>query len=244
LITAAITVAELGDISRFRHPKELVAYLGLVPSEHSSGESTKRGGITKTGNSHARRVLVESAWTYKHHARFTLPLIKRQEGLPKSICQISWKAQLRLCARYRKMMARKKPMQVVLIAIARELAAFMWAIAQSVGHPVPGSYIGTYGSNKPISLGGALPIGNVRPAQPASGMPEVEGLDLGPGKNLPKEVMGQPGQTLTGIDIMMFGMPVPGEQREKLQGTLGFSKKIQGTDKEQKQTAPEPEKDK
>ena len=110
----------------------LMAYLGLVPSEHSSGESIRRGGITKTGNSHARRVLVEGAWTYKHHARVTLPLIKRQRELPKSVCQISWKAQLRLCARYRKMMARKKPMQVVVIAIARELAAFMWAIAQEV----------------------------------------------------------------------------------------------------------------
>jgi transposase len=132
LISAAITVAELGDLSRFQHPKELMAYLGLVPSEHSSGESIKRGHITKTGNSHARRVLVESAWTYKHHARVTSPLIKRQRGLPKNICQISWKAQLRLCARYRRMMARKKPMQVVVIAIARELAAFMWAIAKEV----------------------------------------------------------------------------------------------------------------
>jgi len=130
LITAAITIAELGDLSRFSKPKELMAYLGLVPSEHSSGESIKRGGITKTGNSYARRVLVESAWTYKHHARVTRPLIKRQRELPKSICQISWKAQLRLCARYRKMIARKKPMQVVVIAIARELAAFMWAIAK------------------------------------------------------------------------------------------------------------------
>jgi len=132
LICATITVAELGDLSRFNKPKELMAYLGLVPSEHSSGESIRRGGITKTGNSHARRVLVEGAWTYKHHARVTLPLIKRQRELPKSVCQISWKAQLRLCARYRKMMARKKPMQVVVIAIARELAAFMWAIAQEV----------------------------------------------------------------------------------------------------------------
>jgi transposase len=132
LISAAITVAELGDISRFHHPKELMAYLGLVPTEHSSGESIKRGHITKTGNSHARRVLVESAWTYKHHARITSYLIKRQQGLPRSICQISWKAQLRLCARYRRLMARKKPMQVVVIAIARELAAFMWAIAQEV----------------------------------------------------------------------------------------------------------------
>ena len=132
LISAAITVAELGDLSRFQHPKELMAYLGLVPSEHSSGESIKRGHITKTGNSHARRVLVESAWTYKHHARVTPPLIKRQRDLPKNICQISWKAQLRLCARYRKMVARKKPNNVVVIAIARELAAFMWAIAKEV----------------------------------------------------------------------------------------------------------------
>lgn len=130
LITAAVTIAELGDLSRFQKPKELMAYLGLVPSEHSSGESIKRGGITKTGNSHARRVLVESAWTYKHHARITHYLMKRQKELPRSICQISWKAQLRLCARYRRMVAKKKPHNVVVIAIARELAAFMWAIAQ------------------------------------------------------------------------------------------------------------------
>ena len=75
---------------------------------------------------------MESAWTYKHHARITGHLLKRQRDLPKSICQISWKAQLRLCARYRKMVARKKPNNVVVIAIARELAAFMWAIAQEV----------------------------------------------------------------------------------------------------------------
>ena len=132
LITAAVTIAELGDLSRFQKPKELMAFIGLVPSEHSSGETIRRGGITKTGNGHARRVLVEGAWTYKHHARVTLPLIKRQRDLPKSICQISWKAQLRLCGRYRKMVARKKPNNVVVIAIARELAAFMWAIAQEV----------------------------------------------------------------------------------------------------------------
>jgi transposase len=108
LICATVTVAELGA------------------SEHSSGETIRRCGITKTGNGHARRVLGEWAWTYKHHARVTLPLIKRQRDLPKNICQISWKAQLRLCARYRKMVARKKPNNVVVIAIARELAAFMW----------------------------------------------------------------------------------------------------------------------
>ena len=104
----------------------------LPTSEHPCGETIRRGGITKTGNGPARRVLVEGAWTYKHHARITLPLIKRQRELPKSICQISWKAQLRLCARYRRMIAKKKPNNVVVIAIARELAAFMWAIAQEV----------------------------------------------------------------------------------------------------------------
>ena len=95
---------------------------------------------------------------------------------------------------------------------------------RSVGRPVPGTYIGTYGSKSAISQGGALPLGNVRPAQPASGMPQPEGVDLGPGDNLPKIVMGKSGETLTGIDITMFKMPAPEAQREKLQGTLGFSK--------------------
>ena len=128
LLTAVTTVAEIGELSRFQNPKELMAYLGLVPSEHSSGESVKRGGITKAGNNHARRALIESAWTYRYPARISRVLLKRQEGLPASILQISWKAQLRLCGRYRRMVARKKPMQVVVVAIARELAAFMWAI--------------------------------------------------------------------------------------------------------------------
>jgi hypothetical protein len=129
------------------------------------------------------------------------------------------------------------------IKLPADTPYFLLGRERSVGRPVPGSYIGTYGSKTPISLGGALPIG-MRPARPTSGMPAVEGVDLGPGKDLPKTIMGKPGQTLTGIDITMFGMPVPGEQREKLQGTLGFSETIQGTGKEQKQTAPEPEKDK
>jgi hypothetical protein len=93
---------------------------------------------------------------------------------------------------------------------------------RAVGRPVPGSYVGTYGSNSAISAGGALPIGNVRPAQPASGMPEVIGRDVGPGEDLPKPLIGKAGEELKGIDITMFKMPVPGEQRDKLQGTLGF----------------------
>ena len=108
LICATVTVAELGDLSRFQNPKEIMAYVGLVPSEHSSGETIRRGGITKTGNGHARRVLVEGAWTYKHHARVTPPLIKRQRDLSKSICQISWKAQLRLCAQIGRASCRER----------------------------------------------------------------------------------------------------------------------------------------
>jgi len=93
---------------------------------------------------------------------------------------------------------------------------------RAVGRPVPGTYVGTYGSQTAISEGGALPVGGVRPAQPASGMPRVEGANLSPGDETPLAVTGKAGETLTGLDIMMFKVPVPGEQREKLQGTLGF----------------------
>jgi transposase len=132
LIVAATVVAELGDLSRFNNPKELTAYLGLVPSEHSSGATVRRGRITKTGNGHARRVLVEAAWAYRLRARVTRPLLQRQEGLPEKIRQISWQAQLRLCARYRRFLARGKHKNTIVTAIARELAAYIWAIGQAV----------------------------------------------------------------------------------------------------------------
>ena len=132
VIVAVTVVAEVGDLSRFRNPKELMAYLGLVPSEHSSGASVRRGRITKTGNGHARRVLVEAAWAYRLRARVSRPLLKRQEGLPESIRQIAWKAQVRLCARYRRFLARGKTKQTIVTALARELAAFLWAIGQAV----------------------------------------------------------------------------------------------------------------
>lgn len=132
LVVAATTVAELGDLSRFDHPRYLMAYLGLVPSEHSSGETTKRGGITKTGNGNARRMLVEAAWSYRLNARVSRRLRDRQQNLPQAVWEIAWKAQLRLCARYRKLIAKGKQAQVAITAIARELAAFMWAIAQVV----------------------------------------------------------------------------------------------------------------
>jgi transposase len=132
LIVATTMVAEVGDLSRFKNPKELMAYLGLVPSEHSSGATVRRGHITKTGNGHARRVLVEAAWAYRLRARVTRPLLQRQEGLPESIRQLAWKAQLRLCARYRRFLARGKAKQTIVTAIARELAAFIWTIGQAV----------------------------------------------------------------------------------------------------------------
>ena len=130
------------------------------------------------------------------------------------------------------------------IKLPADTPYFLLGRERAVGRPAPGTYIGTYGSETPISLGGVLPIGSMRPAQPAIGIPQVEGMNLGPGKDLPKTVMGKPGETLTGIDIKMFRTPVPEEQREKLQGTLGFGSKKQGTSEEQPQTTPEPEKDK
>jgi len=135
LIVATTTVAELGDLTRFDHPRQLMAYLGLVPSEHSSGETVKRGGITKTGNGHARRMLVEAAWSYRLPARGSRRLHERQRHLPQAVWEIAWKAQLRLCARYRRLIGKGKRSQVVIAAIARELSAFIWAIAQTVPRP-------------------------------------------------------------------------------------------------------------
>ena len=132
LVVAVTVIAELGDLSRFAKPSQLMAYLGLVPSEHSSGESIKKRGITKTGNSHVRKALVEAAWSYRMQARVSRLLLKRQQGLPDQVCKIAWKAQLRLCARYRRLVAKGKTKQKVVTAIARELSAFLWAIAKQV----------------------------------------------------------------------------------------------------------------
>jgi transposase len=132
LVNAATLIAELGDLSRFTNPRQLMAYLGLVPSEHSSGTSIKRGGLTKAGNSTARRLLIEAAWCYRFPARVSRELLIRQESQPKPICEIAWKAQLRLCARYRRLARTGKPANVVTGAIARELTGFIWAIARHV----------------------------------------------------------------------------------------------------------------
>jgi transposase len=135
LIVATTTIAEVGDLTRFDRPVELMSYLGLVPSEHSSGGKTRRGSITKTGNGHVRRVLIEAAWAYRLPARVSLKLHQRQDGLPQNICAISWRAQLRLCARYKRLLAKGKATQLITTAIARELCAFMWAIARALKTP-------------------------------------------------------------------------------------------------------------
>lgn len=134
-IVAITTVAELGDITRFENPRQLMAYLGLVPAEYSSGASIKRGSITKTGNGHVRRALVEAAHAYGLPARVSRLLLKRQQDLPQPIRDIAWKAQVRLCGRFRRLLAKGKQKTKVVTAIARELSGFIWAIAQEV--PVP-----------------------------------------------------------------------------------------------------------
>jgi transposase len=130
LVNAATLIAELGDLSRFANARQLMAYLGLVPSEHSSGASIRRGGLSKAGNNAARRVLIEAAWCYRFPARVSRELRLRQEEQPRPIREIAWKAQLRLCARYRKLARSGKPANIVTAAIARELAGFIWAIAR------------------------------------------------------------------------------------------------------------------
>lgn len=136
-VIAATAVAEIGPMDRFASPRQLMAYLGLVPSENSSGGSIRRGAITKTGNGHARRALIEAAQAYSRPARISRAILKRQEAVSEPIRQIAWKAQLRLCARFRRLAARGKSRNRVVIAIARELSGFMWAIAKQV--PVPQS---------------------------------------------------------------------------------------------------------
>jgi transposase len=130
LIVAVTVVAEVGDFSRFDSPRQLMAYFGLVPSEHSSGVTVRRGGITKAGNALARRVLIEGAWTYRMPARVSPKLHARLEGIPKAVRDIAWKAQVRLCNRYRHLAATGKPKSVVTTAIAREMVGFIWAIAR------------------------------------------------------------------------------------------------------------------
>jgi transposase len=131
--TVAVTmVAEIGDLTRFDTPRELMKFLGLIPSEYSSGERRQQGSMTKAGNTHALRALVEGAWAYRYPAKVSRHLQLRLEKQPKVIQDISWKAQVRLCKRYRRLVAKGKHANVVTVAIARELVGFMWAIANEV----------------------------------------------------------------------------------------------------------------
>lgn len=131
-LVAMTLVAELGELKRFAHPRELMSYLGLVPSEHTSGEKRRLGAITKTGNSHARRVIIEAAWNYRYPPRLTRPLQMRQEHQSAAVRAIAWRAQLRLNHRYRQLTARRLQHNKICVAIARELAGFIWSIGQQV----------------------------------------------------------------------------------------------------------------
>lgn len=129
-LTATTLLAELGDVSRFDSPRQLMAYLGLVPSEHSSGGRRRQGGITRTGNGHARRALVESAWSYRFPARRTAHLERKAAAASDEAKAIAWKAQRRLCGRYRRLIESGKNSKQANVAVARELSGFVWDIVR------------------------------------------------------------------------------------------------------------------
>ena len=132
LIAAMTLVAELQDFLRFDNPRQLMAYVGLVPGEHSSGPKRRQGSITKAGNSVARRMLVEVAWHYQHSPRVSAIIATRQDQLPKEITDIAWKAQLRLNAKFKRLLARRVMKTKAVVAVARELTGFVWAIGCEV----------------------------------------------------------------------------------------------------------------
>jgi transposase len=135
-LSALILLAEVVDFQRFRRPRELMAYLGLVPSEYSSGETHRRGALTKAGNSHARRVLVEAAWHYRHRPAVSPALARRTQGQPPAIVSHAWQAQQRLHRRYRHLVGRGKRSPVAVAAVARELVGFLWAaMTHGLHHP-------------------------------------------------------------------------------------------------------------
>jgi transposase len=131
-IVAVSIVADVGSLSRFSNPRQLMSYSGMVASEYSSGSRVQRGGITKTGNAHLRRVMVEAAWAYQHKPWIGGWLAKRQQGLDDETKNIAWKAQWRLCTRYKKLLAKGKNKPQIVTALGRELLGFVWAIAVRV----------------------------------------------------------------------------------------------------------------
>jgi transposase len=139
MVAAMITISELGDLTRFAHPRQLMAFLGLVPSEESSGNRRRQGAITKCGNSHARWLLIESAQAYRNPPQVSAALSQRQEGQPGKVKQLSWRAQNRLHRRYVKLKARGKHENKVKIAVARELCGFLWELHQLLRDRLPAS---------------------------------------------------------------------------------------------------------
>jgi transposase len=134
-ISATAFLAEIGDLSRFATPRELMAYLGLVPSEASTGDTVRRGPITKAGNRRARRILVECSWSYQHPPRVGKEKQERVAAAPPAVREIAWKAQCRLTARYRALIRKGKLKTVAVTAVARELSAFIWAINREIANP-------------------------------------------------------------------------------------------------------------
>jgi transposase len=128
-LTALALVAEIGDFSRFRTAEEFMAFVGLVPSEHSTGEKRRQGSITKVGNAHVRRLLVESAWHARRRPKVGYELARRQRGQDAAVIERAWRCQQRLYQRWQRMAGRGKPHQKIVVACARELAGFVWAIA-------------------------------------------------------------------------------------------------------------------
>jgi transposase len=140
---AAVTiVAEVGRLSRFARARQLMGYSGAVASEHSSGPRVRRGGITKTGNAHLRRIVVEAAWTYRHRPRIGAALRERQTAQSATVREIAWKAQHRLHSRYCRLLGRGKNKQQVVTAVARELLGFIWAIGVTVEREQPQALTG------------------------------------------------------------------------------------------------------
>src|SRR6267154_718586 len=137
LVSATTFLAEIGDLSRFRTPRELMGYVGLVPSEHSTGDTVWRGPITKSGNRRARCILVECSWSYRHPPRVGKKKQDKVAAAPRAVREIAWKAQCRLSARYRALTRKGKLATVAVTALARELAGFIWAINREIAAPRP-----------------------------------------------------------------------------------------------------------
>jgi transposase len=176
-IAGAGLAAAIGDPSRFASAPDFMAYLGLVPSEHSTGSKRRIGAITKAGDVHARTLLIEAAHSYRFPARVTRYKLAAIDGLPEAVRAIAWKAQTRLCHRYRQMMTKGKLKQVVVTAIARELAGFVWAISCVTSDSPDKTSVTTTASEEvcPVGSTGRIPVPR---RQPLKGTPRRAGATM------------------------------------------------------------------